>query len=419
MKTVILGGGTMEPIRNHLALCAPAFGTTAKELYNLFKIKHGLRGMNDLELILTDMAGGVNKLRTNEDVKECVESLINTKNDVGVIVLNVAFCDFKALPIDGIPNGFHAERLKTANGNIKLELEPTEKIISMIRKARPDIFLVGFKTTTNQNEDDQFLTALKFMKSTKCNLVLANDTVTRNNMILTPEETYYGNSKDRSAVLRELVDMVHSRSTATYNRTNFIEGANHEIQKCSKTFQTVVKWLVDNGGFLENNGNGFTPGHFCERSEESIYEFYSSQRKANHNKVFEEGMSRVKVLGADNKDGTSAEAIFEVTGTRKASVGARSQWMLLQENPGYDCIVHTHNPMRVGSHLPVTPQKPYQCGSLECGLNTLNHLGKFGDNIKAVYLEKHGANILFKSSADPQEIINFIKENLVVGVKVK
>lgn len=32
-KIIILGGGTFSPIRNHLSLCAPAFGTTAKYLY--------------------------------------------------------------------------------------------------------------------------------------------------------------------------------------------------------------------------------------------------------------------------------------------------------------------------------------------------------------------------------------------------
>lgn len=58
-------------------------------------------------------------------------------------------------------------------------------------------------------------------------------------------------------------------------------------------------------------------------------------------------------------------------------------------------------------------------GSLECGVNTVSHLGTFGPNIKAVYLEKHGANILFKSSQDPNEVIEFIKANLELGTKVK
>jgi hypothetical protein len=108
---------------------------------------------------------------------------------------------------------------------------------------------------------------------------------------------------------------------------------------------------------------------------------------------------------------------FFVTGKRKASVGARSQWLILEENPEFDCIVHTHNPMKESSNMPIAEQRPFQCGSIQCGLNTVNNMGDFGD-IKAVYLEKHGANILFKSVSNPSTIIEFIKNNIKLGVKV-
>ncbi len=166
--------------------------------------------------------------------------------------------------------------------------------------------------------------------------------------------------------------------------------------------------MIDNGGYLENNGNGFTPGHFCWEISENT--FLSSQRKANHNLVFTEGMSLVEV--SDDK--------FTVSGSRKASVGSRSQWLMLQENTDYDCIVHTHNPLKSGSLVPTTPQKPYQCGSLECGMNSLNNLGEFKtQDLKSVYLDKHGINILFKSKSDPNMVIEFIKSNIELGVKVK
>ena len=45
-------------------------------------------------------------------------------------------------------------------------------------------------------------------------------------------------------------------------------------------------------------------------------------------------------------------------------------------------------------------------------------MGDFG-SIKAVYLDKHGANILFKSTDNVSGIINFIKENIELGIKVK
>ncbi|MHA1290366.1 MAG: hypothetical protein ACTSPB_23545, partial [Candidatus Thorarchaeota archaeon] len=38
-KIVIIGGGTFSPIRNHLSLCAPAFGKTARQLGDMFNDK--------------------------------------------------------------------------------------------------------------------------------------------------------------------------------------------------------------------------------------------------------------------------------------------------------------------------------------------------------------------------------------------
>jgi hypothetical protein len=390
-RILILGGGTFQPISNHLSLSAPSFGTTARYLHS--KIKNS-------ELYLTKMADSTSNLVTNEDVESFIMEQINDEHVIGII-LSVAFCDFK------YQNGdFHGERMKTDLGPINLTFEPTEKVINKIRLKRPDIFLVGFKTTTNKTTDEQFISALRMCKNSKSNLVLANDTVTRNNIIITPEESFYGDTKNRTEILDELVEIFSNRIIGTYNYSELIPSSNTPISALSQTFNDVVKYLVDNGGFIENNGNGFTPGHFCQKVSDKS--FVSSQRKVNHNNVFEVGMSLVRVV--DDK--------FYVYGERKASVGARSQWMMLNNNDDFDCIIHTHNPLKEGSEIPVARQKPFQCGSLECGINTLTHLKRFGD-IKAVYLEKHGANIVFKSTSRSEDVINSIKENIELGIKVK
>lgn len=396
-RTLILGGGTFNPIRNHLALAAPAFGKTAKILKTM---------LPEAELVLTKMADSNSNLITNADVDKFLESQLNDPN-LGVIILNVALCDYET-QIGDIPSGLNAKRLKTKEGPVEVTLTPSDKLLGKIRRKRPDIFLVAFKTTTGEDEQTQFLTALKMMKSAKCNLVLANDLHTKLNMVITAEETIYGKTTDRLASLKELVDILKLRSNGTYNRTNFQENKNLPIQEHTpKSFQKVVRFLIDNQGFIENNGNGFTPGHYCFKNSENS--MISSQRKSNHNKVFEEGMGLVTV----DKDG-----IFTATGVRKPSVGARSQWILLNAYPDHDCIVHTHNPLKEGKILSTVEQRPYQCGSLECGMNTLKGIKDY-DGIKAVYLDKHGANIIFKSSMDPDKVIAFIKEYLELGVKVQ
>lgn len=396
-KTVILGGGTFQPIRNHLSLAAPAFGTTAKQIH------WALGG----ELILTKMANWTSPLVTNDDVEELIDELLE-RDDIGTIVMNVAMCDYEAIPINGVDNGWHAKRLKTSEGNVNITLTPTEKVISKIRKKRPDIFLVGFKTTTGETSEDQFLIALKMMKKTKCNLVLANDVVTRNNMIITPEETIYSETILRGAVIEELSNMIKMRSNLTYHRGSFTDSENIPFDEAPNKFKDVIRFLIDNGGYIENNGNGFTPGHFCYRLNEDS--FVSSQRGVNHNEVIQNGFTLVKV--DENGD-------LHYYGKRKPSVGARSQNLMLKQNPEYDFIVHTHNPLKEGSKIPVASQKPFQCGSLECGLNTVNNMKDFNEGrLKAVYLDKHGINLLFKKEASSEEVIEFLKENIELGIKV-
>lgn len=406
-RVIIIGGGTFQPIRNHLSLAAPAFGYTAKSIHKLIK---------GSELYLTKMADWTSKLVTNEDVESFILELVKDRH-VGTIILNVALCDFKAEPIDGLDNGWHAKRLETANGNVTLTLTPTDKLISKIRRVRPDIFLVGFKTTTNKSVDEQFLSGLKMMKSSKCNLVLANDTVTRMNLIITPEETMYSVTEKRANAISDLCEMITLRNDLTYHNGIFKPTSltkNIPFQDAPKSFQEVVKFLIDNGGYIENNGNGFTPGHFCYRNYNhklaGVGSFVSSQRKVNHNLVEDNGMTLVKV---------DANEDFEYIGTRKPSVGARSQFIMLQENPNTMAIVHTHNPLKMGSKVPIAEQRPFQCGSLECGMNTVNNLGTFDDGIKAVYLRKHGINILFDFDTPSKKVIQFIKDNVELGVKVR
>lgn len=392
-KTIIIGGGTINPIRNHLSLCAPAFGNTARKIHEM---------VEGSELVLTQMADSNNEwLRSNKDLESYIDRLLED-DEVKAIFMTSAVCDFE---VEG--GDFYGERLKTSEGGMALELKPSDKIISKIRVKRPDIFLVGFKTTTGKSVEDQFLIGLEMMKRTKCNLVLANDTITRKNLILTPEETMYGDTTDRQDALKILVDIFLMRFGATYERTKFIEGPNVGFENTSDTFIRVISFLIENGGFIENNSNGFTPGHFCYSIGEN--KFLSSQRKVNHNLALDAGMSLVTVL-----DGGQ----FQVEGTHKASVGARSQYLLLRDNPEHGCIVHTHNPLKEGSYIHTVPQKPFQCGSLECGMNTANNMKRYG-SLKAVYLEKHGLNLMFKADEDPDIVINFLKEHLVLGEKTK
>src|SRR6185369_17854626 len=220
---VIIGGGTVSHVRNHLALCAPAYGTTARKLHHLFRDKLDVTGAEaqqreygywpsknefDAQLYLTKMAGkdplAINEveLETNGDVSKLVDKLIADPN-TKAIIFNPALVDYEGIiTTEGaagydwdynIPtrSGKYEERLKTSEGRQKMILQPSEKIIGKIRSERKDIFLVAFKTTCGATEDEQYIEGLNLLKKNSCNLVLANDTKTRTNMIITPEEARY------------------------------------------------------------------------------------------------------------------------------------------------------------------------------------------------------------------------------------
>lgn len=406
---IVFGGGTFSPIATHLSLSAPAFGSTARRIANT--LKKNKDKFEYVNLILTDMAcshGEELGIRTNEDVKKVVESLL-ADEDVGVIVMNIAFCDFK------FPSGDrNGNRFKTENGPISITLEPdNEKVIDIIRKRRPDIFLVGFKTVTSPADasfdevtKNMYTVGLKRMKSSKCNLMFVNDTLHRRNMIITPEESHYAHDIGRWEAISMLCEMIELRSSGTFHRTVMHEQENVPFSLFDDKMQEVLKRLIKRGGFICNNGNGFTPGHFCQRTDD--ISFMSSQRKVDHNRVMDVGVTGVEVV----------DDILHAYGRTKPSVGARSQWLMFKENPSHKYIIHTHNPLKEGSKIPVRAQYPFQCGSLECGMNTVGGLVEFDHGIKAVFLEKHGANIMFKEETPLEEVWKFIESNIDLGKKV-
>ncbi len=204
-RQIILGGGTFEPIRNHLSLAAPAFGSTAVRLHQLIP---------GSELMLTRMADRNSLLLSNSDVEELIDRLL-LHPDLDVIILNIAFCDFRAEPLDDIPNGFHSERLRTAEGSCQVKLNPTEKIITKIKHQRPDVFLVGFKTTTGKISEEQVSIASKMLKESKCDLVLANDTVERNNIIINQHQQICFETHNRELALSELATLIRIRDLSS------------------------------------------------------------------------------------------------------------------------------------------------------------------------------------------------------------
>ena len=412
MKNIeIIGGGTVYHVRNHLALTAPAYGKTAKYIHDLC-LTHDTwysKGKYGIHLHLTKMAGG-SQLETNEDVSKLLDTLI-ANPETKVIFFNPALVDYEgSVLVSGAvgynwyddlptPSGKYQGRLKTSEGERLMKLTPAAKLISKIRKERKDIFLVGFKTTCGVSEDDQFLTGLHLLKSSSCNLVLANDTQTRVNMIITPEQARYSVTKNRSEAISELVTMAMARSEGHFTRSTVVDGPaiawnSHLIPS---SLRTVVNHCIDKGAYKPFNGA--TVGHFAVKVNKT--DFITSKRKADFNKLADVGMVLCRAEGDESVTAYGA----------KPSVGGQSQRIVFREHPEMDCIVHFHCPPKPGSQLSVRNQKPYECGSHECGQNTSAGLREEAPGIKCVYLDNHGPNIVFNRNTHPYEVIEFIEKN--------
>lgn len=191
---IIYGGGTFSSIRNHMSLCAMSFGQTATWLKN---------HLPQAKLRLTKMADRDSKLVTNQDIKDDLDKYLDDQN-TSVIIMSSALCDYDG-QIGDVPSGSHAPRLKTREDeNPVVKLTAADKLIPYIKERRPDIQIIGFKTTTNETQETQ----ISYAKRMGVDIVLANDTVTRNNILVYSKSVVTGS---RKYLLQTLVDDLNNR----------------------------------------------------------------------------------------------------------------------------------------------------------------------------------------------------------------
>lgn len=413
-RIVVIGGGTIAPVRNHLALCAPAYGSTARQLAKLLQVELQSQQLEDshhVELVLTKMADSSSKLETNEDVAAYVDTLI-ADTSVRAVVFNVALADYSG-QVGAVPSGKHAQRLQTSEGPQAMTLTPAEKLLGRFRKERKDIFLVGFKTTTDYNSSAQYRRALELLKKNSVNLVLANDMVRRNNMIVAPEETRYCETTDRQAVLAFLARMTVSRMQNHFTRSTVVPGdaVAWRSPVVPANLREVVDHCIERGAYKPVLGK--TAGHFAVKV--GANEVLTSIRKTNFNQLDDVGLVRIESEGDDRV----------IAHGFRPSVGGQSQRIIFREHEDLDCIVHFHCPVREDAAdkalIPVKDQWPNECGSHECGRNTSRGLREVdlgdGDKLSAVFLDSHGPNIVFNRATPARKVIDFIERNFDLSAK--
>lgn len=396
----VVGGGTIVHVRNHLALSAPAYGSTAREIAGVCK-----RMGYDTALTLTRMADPSSKYETNDDMKTLADDIVAAKK-AKIVFWNPAICDFNG-QIGSVVPARKAQRLKTSAGVIDMKLTPADKIVSSIRATRKDLFLVAFKTTTGATEDEMYQAGLQLMKGAHINLVLVNDVVTRMNMVVCPEEARYHVTTQRVEALEGLVEMAIMRSQCNFTRSDVVDetaGVAWDSPLVSTTLRDVVNHCITRGAYkpvTTKTRGKVTAGHFALRGPDG--KIITTRRWSDFNKLPETGMVLLEPVGKDRVRAFGG----------KPSVGGQSQRIIFKDHPELDHIVHFHCPLKEGhpDPVPMRPQRPYECGSHECGKNTSDGLRKMEDGIYAVMLDHHGPNVVFSKDVDPKRVIDFIERN--------
>jgi len=402
----VVGGGTVVHVRNHLALSAPAYGSTAREMAGIF-VREGFK----TRLTLTRMADASSPYETNEDMSRLADEIIENKK-TKIVIWNPAICDFDG-QIGEVASGRKAARLKSREGSVEMQLSPSDKIVSKIRRTRKDILLVAFKTTVGATEDEMYQAGLKLMKGAHINLVLVNDVGTRKNMVVCPEEARYHVTSERVEALEGLVDMAILRSKCRFTRSKVIDGADGVVwssSQISDNLRTVVDHCIKRGAYkavsTRNHGQ-VTAGHFASRGDGS--KMITSRRWSNFNHLKEIGMVMIEPVGDDEVKAYGG----------KPSVGGQSQRIIFKEHSDLDNIVHFHCPLKENrpDNIQIRPQRPYECGSHECGQNTSDGLREIEDGIWAVMLENHGPNIVYRNDVAAERVIKVIERNFDLDAK--
>jgi len=221
MKNIyIITGGTMVHVTPHFSVCAPAYGKVGSELYDrlsannwaekysIYLIKTKMAGVNSAKTMEHLKSLNIDKaIETNDELEVFVE-IVSRQSETVAIVMAAAICDFAPqeltayedkTPIQIITFGKDKKRLHKAH-SLELKLEPSKKIVDIIKKNSSEIFLVTFKATAGSTKEKLVEKALFNLKRSCSNLVFGNDIQNKINLIVT-EDNEVLEAVDRASAL--------------------------------------------------------------------------------------------------------------------------------------------------------------------------------------------------------------------------
>lgn len=107
------------------------------------------------------------KFKYYDELLDLIKKEVGSKK-YDIVIHSSAVADYK-------PVLTKEPKIKSGKKNLIIKLKPTAKIVDLIKKLDPKIFLVKFKLEVNLTERQLIDVAYKSMKASKADLIVAND----------------------------------------------------------------------------------------------------------------------------------------------------------------------------------------------------------------------------------------------------
>lgn len=176
-KIIITSGSTAESLDPIRILTNRASGKTGREL-----ALEAYRDGANVTLVHRDRLGfaGIREIFAESAAEMTDAVLSELEKGYDVLISSAAIADYTAEP--------SPKKIKSG-GELTLRLKPTRKLIKECRQRYPDLVIIGFKAETGIEKDELLRRAVSTLKTSKLDLIAAND-VARGGMGTEENEIY-------------------------------------------------------------------------------------------------------------------------------------------------------------------------------------------------------------------------------------
>ena len=202
-RVLITAGPTWIPIDKIRVISNIATGKTgillAKKLKRLGAKVTLLLGPSQNE----DLNRNINLIHFKffDELKDLIKKELKSKK-YDVFIHSAAVSDYQLLKI-------YPDKLNSDIKNLRLNLLPTEKLIDIIKKIAPSIFLVGFKLEIDTSFKQLIARTKSLIKRAKLDLAVANEVYNNHyRAFIVNDKKIQGPFFDREEMVKELIKLI-------------------------------------------------------------------------------------------------------------------------------------------------------------------------------------------------------------------